>query len=838
MSSSREPRYDGPNSLLEAALRYHARGWRVIPLHTPHGVGACSCSNSRCATPGKHPRVSGWRGALLSDEAQIRKWWRAWPDANVGILTGHAVNVLDVDPRHDGHQSRLTLRSRYGILPRTLTARSGSRGAHYVFRHPGAGIIIKSFANVGGLPGIDMRGEGGLFVAAPSLHERGTRYEWLIYEDEAEAIAPMPEWLIELTRQPDRVPLPSAAINGHARYDDDGRHWLDEALLRTSDGTGDSTGYWLAQQLLANHVSEFVSLLRIYAAQATVDPTQPFTGRDVQRWISSARNSDIVKHGSPARSQTARMIPMRPTVPSQAESMRAAQTSAPPAQWIEGTADSGATNALEEPLEPPGEHEDVSAQPQPRRRYPYTEMGNSERLVDQHGANMRYCKALGWCAWTGTHWKADADLTIQRWAKMTVRGIYAEAAALSAEAANCEDDEARQQTAAEADKLQEWARKSERAHMVAAMLSLARDACEIEPACFDANPWLFNCANGTIDLQTGQLRAHRRDDYLIKISPVAYDRDAEAQRFARFLEEIMLGRPHLVDYLQRIFGYSLTGEIREQEWYLLVGGGENGKSTLIELLADILGDYAGIQEPDSVTVAGSQRNAAAPSPDIAELKGKRLVAMTETEEGMRLATARIKRLTGGDKLKGRMLHHDLITFRPEFKLFMYTNHVPAARETTHAFWRRVRYIPFELDLKAHPERKDATLPAQLRTEAPGILRWLVDGCLGWQRDGMQTPAEVTAATDAYQNEQDTIAAFLSDCCDQSPERCATLPELYEAYKAWCEQGGERALTKRKFNLAIEGRGFDQTRTNTSRMWIGIGLSSTNMGGGATTSERR
>lgn len=478
------------------------------------------------------------------------------------------------------------------------------------------------------------------------------------------------------------------------------------------------------------------------------------------------------------------------------------------------------------PRTPPAA-EAVTSGPVPalRKVYPFTEFGNTDRMLDTFGADMRYNKALGFVAWDGKRWRIDAEIQVRELASKTVRALYDEAAEVAREAqtlAHAGDDEGAKQTGRRAASILDWARKSSTDHMVKAMTTLIQPEIYAPPDIFDTHPMLFNCANGTIDLTTGELRPHDRADYLTQCSPVEYHPDAQAPTFLRFLGEIMLDRDELVDYLQRAFGYSISGDVSAQVWHLLIGEGSNGKTTLIEALEYVIGDYAATMEPESITITGQRRDAAAPSPDIAKLKGVRFTKITETEEGARIAPARIKKLSGGDELSARYLNKNIFEFHPTHKLWLYTNHRPEARETTHAFWRRVRYVPFDMNLRDHPERKDETLPQKLRAEAEGILAWLVRGALRWQSDGLAAPALMTDAAEGYRADMDVLAAFLRDCCKVGPEFEVRATPLYEEYKRWSEENGERPRTQRKFGQALNERGFG-TRMNNGTVRLGLRL---------------
>lgn len=469
-------------------------------------------------------------------------------------------------------------------------------------------------------------------------------------------------------------------------------------------------------------------------------------------------------------------------------------------------------------------YDDEAPESDEHKRFALTEMGNAERLIARQGEDIRYCKALGFCVWDGTRWRADAELTVRKWAKATVRAMYAEAAELAQAASGTDASEESKALAAESMDLLKWARKSETDRMIGAMLNLIKDTCEVDASVFDAKPMLFNVRNGTIDLQTGELYVHRREDYLMQRSRVLFDVNAQCPIFIRFVEQIMCNREELAMYLQRALGYCLSGSVKEQVWHLLVGEGENGKSTLMETITYVLDEYAGMLEPESVTVGGRSADPNAPSPETASLKGKRFVKVTETEEGARIAPARIKRLSGADELRGRHLKRDLFSFMPTFKLWLYTNHRPQARETTHAFWRRVRYIPFDFNLRTlPPEAKDPELPAKLRAEASGILAWLVRGCLAWQSTGLKPPKEVMEATESYKRDSDLLQMFLDEHVITVAQGSVSAKAIYGRYTTWCDEYGERPLSQRRLGDALTERGFERTHLKMGWFWLGIGL---------------
>lgn len=438
----------------------------------------------------------------------------------------------------------------------------------------------------------------------------------------------------------------------------------------------------------------------------------------------------------------------------------------------------------------------------------FTELGNARRLVRRHGQDLCYCHQWDkWLVWDSTRWIPDDTGDVTRYAEETICALYAEAATIA--------------DSAERKELVSYARKQESAAKFRAMVTLAQHqpGIPVRPEELDTDPWLLNCANGTLDLKTGTLHPHRREDLCTKLVPVAYDPQAQCPTWLAFLQRILAGNQRLMGFLQRAVGYALAGDTSEQCLFLLYGTGANGKTTLLETLQSLLGDYA--KKADSSTFLLHQHDAI--RNDIAALVGARLVTAEEIGEGRRLAEVLVKQLTGGDRVTARFLFREPFEFKPVFKIFLAANHKPVIRGTDYAIWRRIRLIPFTVTIPKGEQ--DKKLPSKLLAELPGILRWAVEGCLAWQHDGLGEPAEVLEATEEYRSDMDVLGGFLAECCTLAPGAGATAKQLYTAYTQWVEQNGEEALSQRAFGMRLSERGLTRRRgTGNVHSWLGIGLS--------------
>lgn len=421
-----------------------------------------------------------------------------------------------------------------------------------------------------------------------------------------------------------------------------------------------------------------------------------------------------------------------------------------------------------------------------------TDVGNAKRLVARYGQDIRFCKSRGWLVWDGRRWAQD-DGEIEQRGKQTAVSIYAAAAA--------ETDPERRQ------KIAKWALQSESEGRIKAMIALAESEPEvrIKEDKLDADPWLLNVNNGIIDLRTGELSPHRPEHLITKLVPVEYDPDAGCPKFLVFLTEIMDGRAQLVEYLQRAFGYMLSGVTTEQVFHLFYGTGSNGKSTLLEIMRAALGDYALASD---FTTFLERKYQGIPN-DIARLAGARLVTAVEAEVGKKFAEVVIKQLTGGDKITARFLNKEFFEFYPQAKFFLAANHKPIIRGTDLAIWRRIALVPFTVTIPN--QKQDKRLKEKLLAELPGILAWFVQGCLRWQRDGLMPPEEVVAATENYREQMDLLGEFLTERCVVNPKAAATAKELYCVYKQWCQEREEKPTDRRIFGTMLEEKGFQKGR---------------------------
>lgn len=439
-----------------------------------------------------------------------------------------------------------------------------------------------------------------------------------------------------------------------------------------------------------------------------------------------------------------------------------------------------------------------------------TDFGNARRLVQNHGADVRYCHAWGkWLIWDDRRWKIDESGAIMRKAKETTMSIYQEAG-------RAVDETERKELA-------KWALRSEAASRLRAMIELAESepGIPVSPGELDVDDWLLNTRSGIIDLRTGELRPHTREAMLTKLAPVEYAPDAECPAWTAFLERIMDRNQELISFLQRAVGYALTGDTREEVIFLLYGTGANGKSTFLETMQVLLGDYA--RQADFSTFLLRQNETV--RNDLARLAGVRFVSAVELEPGKRLSESVVKQVTGRDTVTARYLFQEYFEYKPKMKIFLACNHKPIIRGNDHAIWRRIRLIPFNVRIPDAEQDKD--LDRKLRAELPGILAWAVRGCLEWQKQGLGKPEAVKDATDEYRGEMDVLGGFFEDRCVIGDGLRAVSSELYKEYLGWAQDSGIRKpMSQTMFSLRLAERGLAKKRITGGKVaWLGVGIRS-------------
>jgi putative DNA primase/helicase len=401
------------------------------------------------------------------------------------------------------------------------------------------------------------------------------------------------------------------------------------------------------------------------------------------------------------------------------------------------------------------------------------------RFAERFGHKLKYVAVWNkWFIYTGTHWVPDDTLQVIDCARDLCREV----------AGNCAQERIAAAIAS---------RKT-----VTAVVSLARADRRIAANTdqWDSDPWLLNTTAGAADLRTGALRGHDPNDYCTKMTTVAPDSSCPTPIWSTFLERVCREDAEFIGFLQRILGYALTGVTREHALFFCYGTGANGKSTLINTVVACIGDYHRTAAIETFTASKADRHPT----DLAGLRGARLVTAVETEEGRRWDEAKVKALTGGDKISARFMRQDFFEYNPNFKLLLAGNHKPGLRSVDEAIRRRFHLLPFLAIIP--PGERDDQLGEKLKAEGPGILAWMIEGCLDWQRQGLDPPEVVKAATAEYLEAEDALAAWIREAGDADPNGFELSTELYASWKRFAADSGEYIGSMRKFVQKLEDRG--------------------------------
>jgi putative DNA primase/helicase len=439
------------------------------------------------------------------------------------------------------------------------------------------------------------------------------------------------------------------------------------------------------------------------------------------------------------------------------------------------TMDADLGNPEDWPRRKPGPRPEEETEAKPAKKKRWTQDSIALRFVEQHRDKLRFCHHTAkWYVWTGAIWKPDDTMLAFDYARSVCRDLGGSKLA----------------RAMDAGAVERFAR-ADRAFAVTSEL-------------WDRYKYLLGTPAGTIDLRTGELRLARQEDYITRATTIAPAENPDCPLWQQFVDQVTCHIADLRSFLQRWFGYCLTGEISEHSLLFCYGTGGNGKSVLLNTVSAILGDYAVMAALDTFT---STRGDKHPT-DLARLRGARLVLASETEEGRSWDEQRVKAITGGDPIAARFMRQDFFTFRPEFKPVIYGNHKPSLRNVDEAMRRRLKMAPFN----HRPAKPNLLLEQQLNAEAPGILRWLINGCLSWQQQGLAPPAIVQEATAEYFSDQDVLARWIDECCETGAGIGDTTASLYSSWKAYAIANGEEPRTCHKwFSPQMERLGYRPVR---------------------------
>lgn len=424
----------------------------------------------------------------------------------------------------------------------------------------------------------------------------------------------------------------------------------------------------------------------------------------------------------------------------------------------------------------------------------YSDESLALHFAKQYAGTFRYVAAWSkWYLWESGYWRPDETLFALDCARYVCRD----------EADRCDKPKVATAIAS--------------ASTVAAVERLGRTDRRLAATVdqWDADPWLLSSPEGTIDLRTGRTRRHSPLDYITR--SVAVAPEGECPTWLTFLEEVTGGDDEFISYLQRLCGYSLTGLTSEHSLVFIYGPGGNGKSVFLDTVSGILAGYHRSAPIEAFTASPADRHPT----ELAMLRGARFVTAIETEEGRRWAESRIKALTGGDKIVARFMRQDFFEFVPQFKLVIAGNHKPGLRSVDEAIRRRFHLVPFSVVIP--PDKRDPDLKDKLRIEWPGILAWMIRGCMDWQEKGLAPPRAVLTATAEYLEAEDAISTWIEERCQRDPNAWTSRGDLFASWRGWAEGAGEFVGSQKRFLQSLEAHGFQPLRKNNGRGFVGLSI---------------
>jgi putative DNA primase/helicase len=782
---------------LEWALHYAARGWMVFPLD-----GETKISHTWRGEHGPE------RWGATKDPATISERFAPYPNAGIGIPTGceNGFWVIETDTKNDkdGESELAKLQAQHGPLPATYRVRSPSGSIHYYYQHPGPDAFITCSANKIA-PGVDVKGDAGMVVCPPTARG-GKRYE--IIDNVPIAVAP--QWLLDLVTR--KMTDEEKRIVRHAPPTDEPtvgqweiaklERWVREALEKNPD--------WF--DVRENALKTVWGIKRAGYGRAGYKIAQIICERvpETQRVARVDRfwNDRDANNGTASLDTFWKMCAMTGIKPTPGE------TTEWHAQKKEHMFD-GVAVLVDAPPLVPGQLPPCPVPPPstgsvmprggtlmgPRGEILPMDADDSLALdfTDKHVSELRHCEEWGkWLRWDGTRWTQDKTSGAYNLVRQHLRRLGG--------GMHLQD-----------------ARKILSAKTVAAVERMAKTDPRIatEAAIWDADPWLLNTPGRVVDLRTCVIREVQPSDHMTKITAVTPGGDCPTWK--AFLHKSLAGDVELIAFVQRMLGYSLTGDTREQALFFLYGQGGNGKGVLLNTVAGILADYA--KTAPMATFTDSANASDRHPTDLAGLRGARFVMASETEKGRKWAEAKIKSLTGGDPIAARFMGRDFFEYVPQFKLVIAGNHKPRLGTVDEAIRRRMNMIPFTIQIPA--AERDAALPDRLKAEWGGILQWMVEGCMAWQQGGLKPPAAVRTATDEYLSSQDALATWLDERCEQAIGAWASKTDLFSSWSGWANNARERSGNASEFYEALTSKGFEEAKRQGVRGFRGVRVRSFN-----------
>jgi P4 family phage/plasmid primase-like protien len=855
----------------QGANWYASNGWRVLPVHGigPNGMCTCGRNHKESKEIGKHPASLNGQKDATTDTVVVQSWWEENPDYNIGIYAKDSgFFVIDIDPRHNGHESILKLEERAGgNLPQTVEAITGEystkngplRGRHLIYRCNPNEKFIGNFKSQG-LDGIDIKHNGYILVA-PSRHSTGYCYEWKPgHAPWQMEIAEAPEELLAVIRA--KSLKTSSSISGtnyivsdweflrDLQFGDTGNKLdIDKILEEGIDEGGRAVGLYQLACALANKFGTDIAgrtsveaMMMKFNAEM-VRPPLDIEGSNgllmhTRRAIEFVASNPIwekwweglkdykPENGMEWAKKASENFVKAPTASSSFNYYLADVVESSDLEILDtanAVGDQVATLAAKGRslrditaggnLDLPKDVDSISPEAGGRQgARSLTDVGNGRRLIDAFGSTIRYTPNVGWFVWNGNYWRPDAEMSdVKEIAKHVSTVIAREAASLK----SLDDPRGAE--------LVKWANSAKSNGRINAMLEQAtsdpRVGMSVED--WDKNPYLLGVKNGVVDLKTGVLHEGDIESHITRVSPISYTQGLTNLRWKTFLNEAFNGDQEYIDWVQKAVGYTATGLNNQDVVFIIYGPPGSGKNTFIETIFEALGKAQHAWALDSNVLALGDRISSTDEYHMAELRGRRMIWVDELPENERIKENQIKKLTGSGTIQGRSPGEKPIQFTSTGKLWISTNHRPII--TDEAMWRRLLPIP----LTNKPAKPDPGLKKYLADPdgaLPAVLAWIVEGAVKYLASSQDNPLEmctvVREAHEIYKKNEDRIGAFIEEET-QAGSDGVLVNKIYQRYKEWSDSRGERPITQIAFHRKLSDRGLDIIGTGNKAILRGL-----------------
>jgi P4 family phage/plasmid primase-like protien len=829
---------ESANRLVKAASYYSELGWSILPCHGIVG-GRCTCSrpHGEPKEVGKHPAINEWNTQSTNDFGVVTRWWEENPDYNVGVhCQKSGFLVIDIDPRSGGPDSFSKFEEIVeGALPPTVEAITGVytafdgktlRGRHIFYKVDVSEALIGNLSTLG-LKGVDIKHNGYVLIA-PSNHFSGVNYEWVpghapwememasapeellvalrkrsrrsgftlsesswdtVEYDKVDVTKIMEEGITEGSRAVDIYKLTCALANKYGT-DDMSRQMIESEMLRFNATKVNPPLHIEGTNGLLHHVHRAIDFVASNPKVGLISP-------ETAEWMKN-KAQRLSPQAQPVQEQPLQALTgvVRPTnsIPDSDGYYAGTIGGSVMAAIEDGSSIQDATSISN--MDVPKDPDALSPQDGgDEGKRSLSDTGNGRRLVDVFGSGIRYTTGLGWFVWKDGYWKPDReDLEVQELAKKI-------APIISSEVTRYDES---QQT-----EVIKWAHQSRSNTRLRAAVDSGKsdERIQVNVDTWDNDENLLGVLNGVIDLRTGELLKGRPDLHITRRAPVAYTRGHTNVRWQQFIDFATGGDKEYQDWLQRAAGYSITGSNKYDLMFLVYGPAGSGKNTFVEAIVKALGTQQYAWPLDSSILA--QGDGQSNSSDLyhwAQLRGRRMVWVDELPDSERMKENSVKKLTGSSEISARSPGEQPFTFQSQAKLWVSTNHRPVI--TDDAMWRRIRPIPFtrvpevmDPDLKEYIFDPEGALPA--------VLSWAVEGAIkllgSSSRDALGWCTQVAEAADMYRKNEDRIGIFLSEETKEHDGAITPIKNLYNVYRAWSEERGERSMTQIAFQRKLAER---------------------------------